>query len=235
MDLLQVTLTATNPTNSTTVATGDTLTLTWNSPGATSCVASGGASGDGWAGPRAASGTFQLTEQAGGQISYALKCSAAGSAGSASVSVFWQFIPVVDNNLNGSTNAAAGGVVRQLGCDFGTLYRLRRQQRRWLGRPTGTARIANSDCERRCGTVTYVLTCGPSARTGSAQVTTTVSRTLCVFAVAADANPGCVSVRLVRELELGKRRALRRERQRSRRRLGGSFLPVDQRWISRCY
>jgi lysyl endopeptidase len=186
MGLLQVTLTASNPTNSTTVLTGDTLTLAWNSPGATSCIASGGAAGDGWAGPRAASGSFQLTEQAGGQLSYALKCSAAGSAGSASVSVFWQFIPVVVN-LNGSPNAAAGGSVMldwaatsgpctASGGTSGDGWAGPKAQQ---GSQTLIASVI--------GTVNYILTCGPTARTGTSQVTTTVVAPY-VFPIFADAN-----------------------------------------------
>lgn len=186
MGLLQVMLTATNPTNSTTVLTGDTLTLSWNSPGATSCIASGGAAGDGWAGSRAVSGSFQLTEQAGGQLSYALKCSAAGSAGSASVSVVWQFIPV-GVSLNSSTNAAAGGSVMlnwaatsgpctASGGTSGDGWAGPKAQQ---GSQTLIASVI--------GTVTYVLTCGPSARSGSAQATTTVVAPY-VFPIAADAN-----------------------------------------------
>jgi hypothetical protein len=186
MGLLQVTLTATNPTNSSSVATGDTLTLAWNSPGATSCIASGGAPGDGWAGSRAASGSFQLTEQAGGQLSYALKCSTTGSAGSAAVSVFWQFIPVVVN-LNASTNAAAGGSVMldwaatsgpctASGGTSGDGWAGPKAQQ---GSQTIIAIVI--------GTVNYVLTCGPSARSGSAQATTTVVAPY-VFPIVADAN-----------------------------------------------
>jgi hypothetical protein len=186
MGLLQVTLTATNPTNSSTVATGDTLTLAWNSPGATSCIASGGAPGDGWAGSRAASGSFQLTEQAGGQLSYALKCSTTGSSGSAAVSVFWQFIPVVVN-LNASTNAAAGGSVMldwaatsgPCTASGGT------SGDGWAGPKAQQG--SQTLIATAIGTVNYVLTCGPSARSGTAQATTTVVAPY-VFPIFADAN-----------------------------------------------
>jgi hypothetical protein len=186
MGLLQVTLTATNPNNSTTVSTGDTLTLAWNSPGATSCVASGGAAGDGWSGPRAASGSFQLTEQAGGQLSYALKCSAAGSAGSASVSVFWQFI-AVDVNLNGPTNAAAGGsVMLDWAATAGPCTASGGSSGDgWAGSKAqqGSQTLIASTI----GMISYVLKCGPSARNSSAQVTTTVVAPY-VFPIIADAN-----------------------------------------------
>jgi hypothetical protein len=186
MGLLQVTLTPSNPINSTTLDTGDTLTLAWNSPGATSCIASGGVSGDGWAGSRAASGSFQLTEQSAGQVAYALKCSSAGSAGSASVSVSWELIPV-GVNLNASLNAAAGGSVMldwaatsgpctASGGTSGDGWAGPKAQQ---GSQTVIASVI--------GTVNYVLTCGPSARSGTAQSTTTVVAPY-VFPIVADAN-----------------------------------------------
>jgi hypothetical protein len=182
--ILPVTLT-TSLINSS-IATGATLTLTWNAPGATSCVASGGATGDGWAGTRAASGSFQLTEQAGGQFTYRLNCSAAGLGGSAAVTVFWQFVPVVVN-LNSSTQAAAGGSVSlgwgategpctASGGSSGDGWAGSKAQQ---GSQTVTVKVI--------GTVSYTLTCGPSARSGTATATTTVVAPF-VFPIFADAN-----------------------------------------------
>jgi hypothetical protein len=182
--ILPVTLTTT-PNNSS-IFTGDTLTLTWNAAGATSCTASGGASGDGWAGSRAASGSFQLTEQAGAQLTYGLACSAAGLAGNASVTVNWQFIPV-GVNLNSSTQAAAGGSVNldwaatagpctASGGSSGDGWAGSKTQQ---GSQTVTVNVI--------GTVTYTLTCGPSARTGTSTATTTVVAPF-VFPIFADAN-----------------------------------------------
>jgi hypothetical protein len=53
-------------------------TLTWSSPYATQCVASGGASGDSWSGPRATSGSASVTENAAGSYTYSLSCSSGG-------------------------------------------------------------------------------------------------------------------------------------------------------------
>src|SRR5277367_481393 len=88
--ILPVTLTSSSQDVSS-VATGQTITLSWNSPGAQSCTAGGGLSGDGWTGPQAASGTFQLTEQSGANVSYTLHCIASGMAGNATVPVTWLY------------------------------------------------------------------------------------------------------------------------------------------------
>ncbi len=52
------------------------VTLTWNSQSANSCVATGGVSGDGWAGTRSASGQFAVTSGLPGGVEYVIRCSA---------------------------------------------------------------------------------------------------------------------------------------------------------------
>lgn len=42
--------------------TGESITLTWNAPGAQSCAARGGINGDGWSGSFSPTGSLQLTE-----------------------------------------------------------------------------------------------------------------------------------------------------------------------------
>ena len=74
--ILPITLTSSNQGGS--VSTGQTITLSWNATGAQSCTAGGGLSGDGWTGSQPASGTFQLTEQSGANVSYTLHCIASG-------------------------------------------------------------------------------------------------------------------------------------------------------------
>ena len=61
-------------TNAGNVFTGSPLTVTWNAPGATSCTAVGGRAGDGWGGSIATSGSTQLTEEEGGDVDYAIRC-----------------------------------------------------------------------------------------------------------------------------------------------------------------
>jgi hypothetical protein len=56
---------------------GQSVLLTWSSMDGSSCTASGGTDNDGWAGSRAASGSFQLRETAAGNYTYALSCGTA--------------------------------------------------------------------------------------------------------------------------------------------------------------
>ena len=77
--------------------TGDPITLTWNAAGATSCIAWGGASGDGWAGTQSASGSLQITNLSGGTVTYALSCRIGNQIGAGSVTIGWNFVtPYVD-------------------------------------------------------------------------------------------------------------------------------------------
>lgn len=86
---LSVTLTA----DQSSLYTAQKLNLTWNAASAQSCTASGGGSGDGWAGTRAASGTFALTEQSPGSVTYSIHCTSGGLIGAATVTVSWQAPP----------------------------------------------------------------------------------------------------------------------------------------------
>src|SRR6202044_2770227 len=72
--------------------TGDQITLTWNAASGTSCTAWGGASGDGWAGARAASGSIELTNVIGGTVTYSLNCLIGQQIGAGSVAVSWSYV-----------------------------------------------------------------------------------------------------------------------------------------------
>jgi hypothetical protein len=76
---------------------GDPVTLTWNAPGAESCTARGGVSGDGWAGARAASGSVQVTNQAAGTVNYALSCLIGNEIGNGAATVTWNFVAPLTN------------------------------------------------------------------------------------------------------------------------------------------
>jgi hypothetical protein len=69
--LPSVTLSAT-PTS---ITVGQSVTLTWASDNAATCVASGGQAGDGWAIARSLNGTATVTPNAAGTITYTLTCS----------------------------------------------------------------------------------------------------------------------------------------------------------------
>jgi hypothetical protein len=78
--------------STTAAATGSLITLSWNVAGAASCTASGGSSGDGWAGTRAASGSLQVTDVSGGLVIYALNCLVGSQLASGNVTVSWDYI-----------------------------------------------------------------------------------------------------------------------------------------------
>ncbi len=83
-------------------STGDLVTLSWNAVGAQSCTAWGGAPGDGWAGAQLASGSVQVTNQAGGIVNYSLNCAIGSQIGAGSVSVNWNYIQPVTLLSGGS-------------------------------------------------------------------------------------------------------------------------------------
>jgi probable HAF family extracellular repeat protein len=66
---------------------GKSVTLAWTSEGANDCVATGGLTGDGWAGPLATSGQKSVSETTRGTVEYGLRCTAAALASEAKVSV----------------------------------------------------------------------------------------------------------------------------------------------------
>jgi lysyl endopeptidase len=89
----QVTLTigplsATLKASETSVASGQSFTLTWSSVGATSCNAeSGGANGTVWSGPIGTSGSTMQTATVAGTWSYIINCSAGNAMTSSQVDI----------------------------------------------------------------------------------------------------------------------------------------------------
>jgi len=65
----------------TTITAGDSATLTWSSSNATSCTASGGTSGDGWAGTLATTGSRAVTPPgtAAATLTYGVTCTSSAS------------------------------------------------------------------------------------------------------------------------------------------------------------
>lgn len=64
--------------SATTVTVGVPITLSWASTSLATCDAIGGATGDGWSGSIATSGTRSVTETAPGQFTYTVQCTVAG-------------------------------------------------------------------------------------------------------------------------------------------------------------
>jgi probable HAF family extracellular repeat protein len=82
--LPSVTLSATTPT---VVTVGQSVTLSWSSENAASCVASGGQAGDGWAGSKAISGAMSVRLLSAGTFDYTIVCSSAPQSAQATQQV----------------------------------------------------------------------------------------------------------------------------------------------------
>lgn len=152
---------------------GSTTTLFWNSRRVQSCTASGGVTGDGWAGARPASGSAQVINFDGGDVEYVLVCTDGNRSATARQTVHWQLqTPTAILSSPGSSA-------------YGTPFQLH-----WTSnvRPcvasgglagdgwTGT--LSNFDVsvvETQTGTVSYTLTCGSGTRTATANASITIS------------------------------------------------------------
>ena len=69
------------------------VTLTWSSQNANSCVATGGVAGDGWAGTQPTSGQVTVTSGVAGAVQYAIRCSAGPLASDSAVLVTYAAAP----------------------------------------------------------------------------------------------------------------------------------------------
>jgi hypothetical protein len=160
--------------------------LNWDAPGAQSCTAGGGLSGDGWTGSQASSGTFQLTEQSGANVSYTLHCIASGMAGNASAPVSWVYV------------AGFAAVTGTGGAIAGTTIQLQWSSNTqpctasggspgdgWAGPKAGTG--SQSVVVSIVGSITYTLTCGTGARIGTGQYTINATAPV-AYSIQPDAN-----------------------------------------------
>jgi hypothetical protein len=156
----------------TTVTVGTPTTLTWSSPYATSCSASGGSTGDGWSGSKVVSGSAPATETAAGSFTYTLTCIAGTqsvqaqavvtdtiptdtlTASATSVTV-GQAVALTWTSQNATSCSASGG-----GTGDG-----------W----SGSRAVSGSTTvtETAAGNFTYILTC--TAGTQSVQAQTSVA------------------------------------------------------------
>jgi probable HAF family extracellular repeat protein len=154
-----------------TVTVGVPVTLTWASTTGAICTASGGASGDGWIGQLAASGTKSVTETATGNYTYMLNCTE-GSQTAQGQAIVSDTVPTVSlsanptnltvgqpTTLTWTSSNAASCTASSDGAGDG-----------WGGTKavSGTASITESTV----GLITYMLTCtsGPQSAQASAQV-----------------------------------------------------------------
>lgn len=101
-------LASTLTTSASNITVGGSFTLTWSSPGATSCTASGGgADGSPWSGPLATSGTTTETATTSGTFTYTLNCSANGVLATAEQVAIK--VSAASSSGSGSSSSHSGG------------------------------------------------------------------------------------------------------------------------------
>lgn len=94
-------------TSVSTATAGQPFTVSWDSTDATSCTASGGATGDGWVtGPIASSGSVPVTESAGTTV-FTVSCTNATGTKSEDASV--DVLPASTSGGSGGGGASSGG------------------------------------------------------------------------------------------------------------------------------
>jgi hypothetical protein len=92
----------------TSVSFGNPTTLTWASTFSTTCIASGGANGDGWSGTKATSGSVSVTESASGSYSYTLTCGTGSVTAKASAVVT---VNALATSGSGTSSGGGGGAI----------------------------------------------------------------------------------------------------------------------------
>lgn len=96
-------------TSSSSVTTGQSFTLTWNSSGATSCTASGGSTGDGWQGAVSVTGSATVTEATAGSYTYTLTCVAQDSIGTETAQSQQEVTVTAARSTSGGGGGGGGG------------------------------------------------------------------------------------------------------------------------------
>jgi hypothetical protein len=169
--LMPVTLT----TDTSFLRTDQRLTLTWSVPGALSCTASGGQTGDGWAGSRPSSGSVKVSSSAGGHVEYGLSCRTADHVGNATVGVDWTYVqPVAWVGVDADSVKVGDPIQLNWYSNVGPCTTSGGQSGDgWAGAKegSGTQTISAS----KAGTIAFTLMCGTYAHVASYKVTVTVS------------------------------------------------------------
>jgi hypothetical protein len=164
------TISASLVSSASTVTAGVPVTLTWTSSIGAVCTASGGATGDGWKGTLAASGTMSVTEATAGKYTYGIQCTQ-GSQTANAQAIVTDTVPTVSlsasptnlsfgqpTTLTWTSSNATSCTASSNGAGDG-----------WTGTKAtnGTASISESTV----GLITYTLTCssGPQSAKASAQ------------------------------------------------------------------
>jgi hypothetical protein len=88
---------------------GQSIALTWDSRNAAACYATGGSSGDGWAGSTALSGTMNVTSSSAGSATYSITCTGATPAATAQTTVTFASASGTSGEIGGSGSSGGGG------------------------------------------------------------------------------------------------------------------------------
>jgi hypothetical protein len=156
------------------VSTGVPTSLQWNSPSAQTCTASGGVSGDGWAGPLpASSGTKDVISYDDGDVTYTVTCTDGQRSGSASRTLHWTFAGAsVSLGSNASIEYGVPLTLTWFASVTPCAATGGRPGDGWSG--VLDPRSSKSVIETTVGSVTYTITCGSGTRTATATYTATV-------------------------------------------------------------
>jgi len=163
-------------TSATTSGTGFAVTVYWSTAAGTSCTASGGQPGDGWAGTLATSGNQSVIEFTAGPTTYVITCYRGSYQASNRVTVNWTlstpaaglnlaFGPVGFTGFVGSAQLQWSATVEPCVASGGSPGDGRAGNVAANGTTVVTETVA--------GTYIYVLTCGTGARTATAQLSVT--------------------------------------------------------------
>lgn len=158
--------------SSTAASTGSLVTLTWSVPGATSCTAGGGVSGDGWSGSLALNGNLALTEYNSGAVTYSISCATTtGIPATGQVTVTWSLAaPAATIQITPTSNTFVGSQIQLTWTSTVSPCTATGGAAGdgWSG--TLPARGSQMVSESAAGTYTYGVSCGTSPSTASAQV-----------------------------------------------------------------
>lgn len=193
----QITFSAT-PTS---LTSGDTTTLTWNTTGAASCLASKGdaTDNDGWAGKSGKSGTYKTPAlTTAGTYPYVLSCaSSTGATSTSQISVIVgsggpaiNFSASPSNVVSGGTTTLAWSTTNATSCQASGGDA--KDSDGWAGN-SGTSNVFTTSALTTSGTYTYNLSCSASdGATNVSSLTITVGN-VPAPTVSISANPASVA------------------------------------------
>lgn len=96
--------------NAATQTAGQSVSVVWSSSNADSCWASGGESGDGWAGNLSPSGSMAVSETNPGSVTYSITCTGALPAATASTTVVIRSAASTGTSTGGGSHGGGGAL-----------------------------------------------------------------------------------------------------------------------------